>query len=109
MKITISAALLLSAFFSSTLYAQDKDEGIFAEPIILKVGEELMNESGQIMYPSPAVFDIDNDGKDELVIGSIFGSVHACENENNGPGDPVWSAPKAVNTLNNEPLALNNW
>ena len=75
-------------------WAQGQDsKSRFEEPVFLKVGDSPMNEDGSMMYPSPAIFDVDNDGQDELVVGTIFGGVFACENENTGKGDPQWSEP----------------
>lgn len=83
--------------------------GQFEDPVFLQVGDAPMNEDGSMMYPSPALMDVDNDGDNELVIGTIFGQVFACENTGEDGQDPVWSAPTAVNTVNGEPLKLNNW
>lgn len=82
---------------------------MFDAPVVLRVDDKPLNEDGEIMYPSPAIFDVDNDGKNELVIGSIFGAVHVCENQSDSSGEPVWSAPKPLNTKNKKPLSLNNW
>ncbi len=105
---SIVTPLLLAAVMCVPALAQE-GESMFDAPVVLKVGDKPLNADGEIMYPSPAIFDIDNDGKDELVIGSIFGSVHACENESDSSGEPVWSEPKVVKTNKNEPLELNNW
>lgn len=105
---SIMAPLFLAAVMCAPTMAQE-GKSMFDAPVVLKAGDQPINANGRIMYPSPAIFDVDNDGKDELVIGSIFGSVHACENESDSSGEPSWSAPEAVNTSDNEPLELNNW
>ena len=99
-----SCALL----FCSVINAQNSQTG-FGEPELLYVGDKPLNADGGMMYPSPAIFDIDNDGQAELVIGTIFGAVYSCENANKGSGDPVWEAPVQVRTADKEPLELNNW
>ena len=81
----------------------------FEDPVFLKVDDAPMNEDGAMMYPSPAMFDVDSDGQVELVIGTIFGGVFACENTAEAGQEPVWSAPVAVETAEGEPLNLNNW
>ena len=49
-----------------------------------------LNSTARKMYPSPAIFDVDNDGKMELVVSDIFGSLTIYENQNLfGKGDPV--------------------
>ena len=81
----------------------------FEDPVYLKVGDMPLNEDGSMMYPSPAIFDVDNDGTDELVIGTIFGSIYACENSNTDGGEPVWERPEVVKDRDGEALNLNNW
>jgi len=100
-------ALCLLGFGLVTVAAAQETE--FAQPELLRVDGQPMNADGKMMYPSPVVFDIDGDGNDELVIGTIFGAVYACENSNKGPGDPQWQAPQSVNTDDGKPLKLNNW
>lgn len=104
----IAAAVVLPAVVCLSSVAQESNS-MFDAPVVLKVGDKPLNGDSQIMYPSPAIFDVDNDGKDELIIGSIFGALHVCENESESSGEPVWSAPKALNSKNGQPLELNNW
>ena len=78
----------------------------FEAPIQLPaVGQPIQSEFG---YISPAIFDIDRDGKDELVIGDILGELRFCENRGSVE-DPEWTQPQPVVDLNNEPIRLNNW
>jgi hypothetical protein len=79
----------------------------FEAPIMLMAGDEPMKAG--YSYPSPAVFDVDNDGDDEMVLGEIMGSVSYCENENKSGGDPVWSAVAPLLAADGKPLELNNW
>ena len=74
---------------------------------MLMAGDEPMKAGHS--YPSPAVFDVDNDGVDEMVLGEIMGTVSYCENERKSGGDPVWSAVAPVLAADGEPLKLNNW
>ena len=104
----VATSCCVIAFFS-TQESTSETEAQFDEPVALKVGDEIMNQDSKMLYPSPAVFDVDNDGKDELVIGTIFGGIYACENSNQKDGDPVWEAPTAVNSVDGEPLDLHNW
>lgn len=84
-------------------------EDKFEAPVCLKVGDDPINQTGRLMYPSPAIFDVDNDGQDELVIGTIFGRLVFSKNTNASAGDPVWSEPEPIETTEGEPLKLNNW
>lgn len=109
MKTTLRVTVcLLSLFIASAAVAQTPN-GTFDAPQIIKVGDQPMNHNGRIMYPSPAIFDIDGDGENELILGSIMGSIHVCENSNKKTGDPVWSKPVALQNDKDVNLRLNNW
>jgi len=108
-RIAVVAPVLFGfASLAPTLQAETPKD-LFEAPVVLKAGKSVLNLDGKLMYASPAGFDVDNDGKDELVIGTIFGAIVSCENENTGSGDPKWSEPKPVESTDGEPLELNNW
>lgn len=109
MKCFYGATVALLCMLSATTGLAQGKGSQFDAPQIIRVGDKPMNDDGQIMYPSPVLFDIDGDGKNELVLGSIFGDLFACENTNEGKGDPTWDKPVAVENVDNVPLKLNNW
>lgn len=100
------AAIVLPAVACLSSIAQEPS--MFDAPAVLRIGDQPLNEDGKIRYPSPAIFDVDNDGENELVIGSLDGVVRVCENESES-SEPVWSAPQALIAKDNQPLVLNNW
>lgn len=74
------------------------------------VGDEPLNTTAKQMYPSPAIYDVDNDGKVELIVGDIFGSLNIYENENDtGKGDPVWSRHAPLKTAAGKAIKVSNW
>ena len=79
----------------------------FEAPVMLMADGKPMQAGHS--YPSPGLFDVDDDGDDEMVLGEIMGSVSYCENTNAGSGDPVWGPVKELMTADNKPLKLNNW
>lgn len=82
----------------------------FDAPVRLMVGAAPLNTTAKQMYPSPALFDVDSDGKNELVVGDIFGGLQIYENENEaGNGDPVWSEPTALMNVETRPIRVHNW
>ncbi len=81
----------------------------FEAPIMMVVGSNPLNNSARQMYPSPAMFDVDNDGKMELVVGDIFGSINVYENENNKAGDPIWAKHIRLKTADGEKIKVSNW
>jgi len=94
--------VLLSGLSSAILADSPKD--LFEAPVALKTKDSLLNADGEMLHASPAMFDIDRDGKDELVIGTIFGAIYACENEGTTDGETVWSSPEPVESTGGEPL-----
>ena len=74
------------------------------------VGDTPLNVAAKQMYPSPAFYDVDNDGQTELVVGDIFGSLNVYENTNDsGKGDPVWSKHTSLETAEGEKIKVSNW
>ncbi len=83
---------------------------LFLAPVMLKVGDKPLNVAADQMYPSPAIYDVDNDGKDELVVGDIFGSLNIYENAAEwGQGDPVWEEHRPLESADGEPIRVSNW
>ena len=82
----------------------------FEAPIRLTVGNEPLNKAAGQMYPSPAVYDVDNDGDVELVVGDISGRIYVYENKNKtGKGDPLWSSHAALKTAKGKQIRVSNW
>ncbi|MFT7539609.1 MAG: DsbC/DsbD-like thiol-disulfide interchange protein, partial [Gammaproteobacteria bacterium] len=52
------------------------ESSLFEAPLMLFVDAAPLNSKAKQMYPSPGLFDIDNDGRDELIIGDIFGAMN---------------------------------
>lgn len=82
---------------------------LFEPPVRLMVGDHPLNAEARQMYPSPAMFDVDGDGAAELIVGDIFGSLNVYENRNTGPGDPLWSPPRALESADAKPISVSNW
>jgi len=91
-------------------YVSGQTTGQFEAPVMLRAGDKPFNDVDFMMFPSPAVFDIDQDDVDELVIGSLFGYIFVCEKSSiDLVGEPVWAMPVQVNAADGKPLRLNNW
>ena len=81
----------------------------FEAPFRLMVKDAPLNTAAKQMYPSPAMYDVDQDGQDELIVGDIFGRLNVYENQNDAKGDPVWSSHYALNTADGEAIKVSNW
>lgn len=109
LTLTISTAIGFGSCANLLGNEDPEDNKTFEAPVFLKNGDEPLNKDGNMAYPSPAIFDIDNDGANELVVGTIFGAVYKCENKNTDSGDPVWSTPKMVKDAEGDDIAMENW
>lgn len=82
----------------------------FSAPQRLMVGDQPLNAEAKQMYPSPAMYDIDQDGQLELVVGDIFGTLNVYENENDsGSGEPAWSRHVALKSSDGQRIKVSNW
>lgn len=81
----------------------------FEAPFRLMVENEPLNNTAKQIYPSPAMFDVDNDGQIELVTGDLRGSIKVYENQNADEGDPVWSKHYALMSSDDKPIKVSNW
>lgn len=94
---------------SSFAVAEEKGARLFEKPVLIRAGGEIYNREGIMRYPSPAIVDIQNDGIDELIVGSLFGRLQVCSDQNEGKGTPKWSAPEFMKDVDGETIKLNNW
>ncbi|MEM1450423.1 MAG: hypothetical protein AAF957_11115 [Planctomycetota bacterium] len=76
----------------------------FAPPVQLTAGG---SEHTGILYPSPALHDVDGDGALELLIGEIFGTITISERDPEGPAT-AWREAQSMK-VGGEPIKLNNW
>ena len=82
----------------------------FDAPEMIMVGQLPLNSKAKQMYPSPVMFDVDNDNRAELVVGDIFGSLNVYENQNeSATGDPVWSKHVPLESTDGQPIKVSNW
>ena len=82
----------------------------FETPVRLMSGDKPLNVAARQMYPSPAIYDVDGDGRTELIVGDIFGTLNVYENENTtGEGDPVWSKHTALKNADGKKIKVSNW
>ncbi|MCC6465936.1 MAG: hypothetical protein IT463_11405 [Planctomycetes bacterium] len=95
-------ALLGACVAATPLAAQS-----FEAPTRIKAGEKFAgHELGgrDRLYPSPALHDLDGDGKREIVIGDLFGGLTYLSPTKDG-----WGEEKVLNGADGKPLKFNNW
>ena len=105
-----STLLLLACLFSLAINADAEDsKPIFEPPKLILADSQPLNNDCMILYPSPAMMDIDNDGKKELVLGSIFGGLFVCEDKSTQTNTHEWSKPEPLQSKDGQTIRLNNW
>lgn len=75
----------------------------FAPPVRVSAGEDFLG-AGR-MYPSPALHDVDGDGRADVVIGDLFGKVTVAKRAKDG----TLAAEVAIERRDGEPLVFSNW
>ena len=90
----------------------DTENKEFASPEILIAFSDAVNGDGKrLVYPASAIFDVDGDGADELVVGTINGYFTKFENTNKEDSDgskPSWGEPEFLKTSAGKRIKLDN-
>ena len=82
---------------------------LFEAPVRLTVDGKPLQQAND-RFPSPAIYDIDNDGDNELIIGGLRGKVEVFENSSNATkGDPIWEAGELLEDSDGKSIRLTNW
>ncbi len=93
------SALLIAPVISANVCAGDD----FEAPIEIKHAGKAFD----LYYPTPILYDIDNDEQPELIVGDLRGYIYVSETEAAIPGAD-WGAAEKLNA-EGETLKLNNW
>ena len=82
---------------------------LFEAPVRLTVNGKPLQQAND-RFPSPAIYDIDNDGDNELIIGGLRGKVEVFENSSSSTtGDPIWEAGELLEDSDGKSIRLTNW
>ena len=79
----------------------------FEAPVRLQSGETFLGATlnkRDRLYPSPALHDIDADGKADLVIGDLFGNLTLAKRTKDG-----WGEESTLMAADGKPLKFSNW
>ncbi len=74
----------------------------FDPPVRLMAGDQYMGSKRP--YPSPVIYDIDRDGKPEMIIGDLIGNLTVSHREGK-----EWSKPEPLKGADGKPLNFHNW
>ena len=96
---TVSAAA--AAFLCAGALAQAE----FDAPVRITAGGDNFSE---VLYPSPVLFDVNEDGQRDLVIGDLWGRLLIAQRLS---GDPSagWGPAANINATDGQPIKFSNW
>ena len=61
-------------------------------------------------FPSPAIYDIDGDGVNEMTVGGLRGDLEVFEDSNKtGKGEPIWKSRGSLKGSDGKSIKLTNW
>ncbi|MDB2687430.1 protein-disulfide reductase DsbD N-terminal domain-containing protein [Mariniblastus sp.] len=61
-------------------------------------------------FPSPAIYDIDGDGVNEMTVGGLRGNLEVFEDSNkSGKGEPIWKSRGSLKDSDGNRIKLTNW
>ena len=61
-------------------------------------------------FPSPAIYDIDGDGVNEMTVGGLRGNLEVFEDSNkSGQGEPIWKSRGSLKDSDGKRIKLTNW
>ena len=82
---------------------------LFEAPFRLTVDGKPLQQAND-RFPSPAMYDIDGDGTNELIIGGLRGEVEVFRNSSSATkGDPIWEAGEPLEDCDGRSIELTNW
>lgn len=96
---------VLIALFSMGLVAPDTDD--LLQPVRLKAGGEYIDTGKCIAHSGPYLFDLDEDGKQDLLVGDFSGHIHFYKNT--GSNQAPEFAEGRLMEANGEVIKVPNW
>jgi hypothetical protein len=108
-EVLMNTTTILGAFALCTLWAawpSQADElparTQFAAPQRIAAGDAILGQGR--MYPSPAMHDVNGDGKADLVVADLFGRVTVALRTDDG-----WAKETPLLDRDGKPLKFHNW
>lgn len=97
---------LVDGPLKSTLIAD-----LFEDPVRLTVNDPPINSDKKVTNIAPTLYDVDGDGKPELITGGVSGElgIHRSKNVSQDGGDLAWGSRQVFEDAAGEAITLTNW
>ena len=89
---------------------------LFEAPVRLMVNDLPLNADKEVTNIAPTLYDVDGDGKPELITGGVSGElgIHRSEKvskaaDSTSNSDPVWGPREVFEDASGEAITLTNW
>jgi len=104
-----SFALAFQSASAEKNSASKEIDKLFEAPVQIKSQGQAINARNQIHEISPAVLDIDGDGKNELLVGGLSGEIVVFRDNSDGQtADPVWGKGRKFK-VEGKTFQIPNW
>ncbi len=102
----IFLTLALAGTLAAAIPAEEP-KGLFDPPVRLMSEASPLNETEDLLYPSPVLLDIDGDKQAELVVGDLWGKLRVYK-PNGQRGDLTWGKGANLQAQGKD-LVVPNW
>ena len=98
---------MLVALFASAWISPLMGLGELAPPVRLEAGGKVIDMGKEIAHAGPALFDLDGDGKRDLLVGNFKGTIATYANVS--AGDEIRFEPRGNLKAEGTEVTIKNW
>jgi len=101
--LALACATATSLAFAQSPQAPATQGALFAKPVQLSAGDKLLGKGR--LYPSPALHDLNGDGRLDVFIGDLFGKITYALRQQDGS----FGSEHKLKDANGKILDFGNW
>lgn len=104
---TALSGLALSACAATPESGHAAEPGGLLPPVRLEAGGEIIDHGECVGHTGPYLFDLDEDGKQDLLVGDFSGHIHIYRNTGTSRA-PVYAQGRKLE-VDGEEVRIHNW